>query len=88
MQLITPSQHIRRVTASGAARTPMAAVRRVLTRIRNGELTLDWEKAAEIRRSEGACKDVAARYGVSASMVSCIRRGKAWREPAGLGALM
>lgn len=87
LRLITPQQHVRQALRE-KPKSRASHVQGVLTRIRNGNCTLDWEKAAQIRLMDGTCKEVAEQYGVTPSMVSCIRRGKAWREPAGIGALM
>ncbi len=38
------------------------------------------EQAMEIRYSDGNTRETAKAYGISASLVSCIRRGIRWRE--------
>jgi transposase len=38
------------------------------------------ELAAEIREAEGTQRAIAARYGVTQSTVSVIKRGKTWRD--------
>jgi hypothetical protein len=45
---------------------------------RNSKLTV--ELAAEIREAEGSQRAIAARYGVTQSTVSVIKRGKTWRD--------
>lgn len=40
------------------------------------------ELAAEIREAEGSQREIAARYGISQSTVSVIKRGKTWRDYA------
>jgi hypothetical protein len=40
---------------------------------------LTWAQAREIRNSTGRCRDVAAQYGVTAMVVSKIRRNLSWR---------
>ena len=44
----------------------------------NSKLTV--ELAAEIREAEGTQRAIAARYGVTQSTVSVIKRGKTWRD--------
>lgn len=45
----------------------------------NGNAKLSASQAAEIRAATGTLTDVAARFGISKSMVSLIRRGEAWK---------
>lgn len=50
---------------------------------------LDMAKAREIRSSSETGRALAARFGVSAQLISLVRLGKSWAEPspfAGLGA--
>lgn len=44
----------------------------------NSKLTV--ELAAEIRDDEGTQREIAARYGISQTTVSTIKRGKSWRN--------
>lgn len=44
----------------------------------HGKLTT--ELAAEIREADGSQREIAARYGVSQSTVSVIKRGVTWRD--------
>jgi hypothetical protein len=44
----------------------------------HSKLTL--ELAAEIREADGSQREIAARYGVSQSTVSVIKRGRTWRD--------
>jgi hypothetical protein len=44
----------------------------------NGRAKLTRQQATEIRKGTGSCESAAAVYGVSAVMVSRIRRGLAW----------
>lgn len=46
--------------------------------VRRAARKLTRELAAEIRVSEGSCREVGERYGVSRSTVSEIRRGVTW----------
>lgn len=47
-------------------------------RVNTAKLTA--EQALEIRAASGKVRDIAARYGISKSMVSYIRRGESWRH--------
>lgn len=47
----------------------------------DAERQLTWEQAREIRCSRESNLKLASRYGVSDSLVSRIKRGKAWRHP-------
>ena len=45
----------------------------------NGNAKLTWEDAEAIRASSERVTDLAKRYGVAHSVISNIRRGKAWK---------
>jgi len=38
------------------------------------------EKAQQIREAEGTQRQIAAQFGVSQATISCIKRGKTWRD--------
>ena len=47
---------------------------------RNGRAKLTWEKVRKIRSSSETNKDLAKLYGVSAFVISAIKRNKIWKE--------
>ncbi len=63
-------------------RTPTTVLRITATK-RRTQAKLTLSQAREIRAAEGKLRDIAAQHGVSASLVSLIKRGRTWREAPG-----
>lgn len=80
MRAMTHAQIGKAAAALGSFSTPkrIAAVTAGIRRVRKNKITM--EIAREIRASEGPCREQAARYGLSASMVAKVKRGDLWRE--------
>ena len=58
-------------------------VLRITKTKRRTQAKLTLNQAREIRVATGRLREIAARYGVSPSLVSLIKRGRSWREAAG-----
>lgn len=76
---LSNSQRIKRAGAAGkfsgtVRRAKIAANKQAL------HSPLTRQQAMEIRYGQGGTRETATRYGVSSSLVSCIRRGVRWRE--------
>lgn len=85
LEQITVAARRRRLAEKRNVRQPASFVRH----IRETHGKLDMEKARAIRASEEQSKVLAARYGVSSTLIGYVRRGVSWAEPspfAGLGA--
>lgn len=64
----------------------VSASNRRAARKARGKITIDI--ARDIRASSETGLQIAARLGISNSLVSCVRRGKSWVEPSPFSGLM
>lgn len=76
--VITRAEQPREQSRRGELQTPKAARAKMETRRKSAKLTA--AQVREIRYGSSTSKEAAAKHGVSAATVNCIRRGKMWRE--------
>jgi DNA-binding Xre family transcriptional regulator len=71
---------IRRSYKDGSRSTQAEYAARLDRMIKSGKTKLDAQKAAQIRASDKTCQALAEEYGVHNKTISCIKRGKYWRQ--------
>lgn len=86
LALSTKSEIVARSHERPHTKARVTASNRRAARKARGKITIDI--ARDIRASSETGLQIAARLGVSDSLVSCVRRGKSWVEPSPFSGLM